>query len=228
MVEAASSTQPDNKKLIIEMLEKLLSTQSSVDGEQSAVEKKRQQLAEIEDSLKKLTQEVVSNSRVDLARYQPLMKACFDNNMKAVEEFINTNLETILDARIDEVGSTIFHLIVQFPALEALTEKLLSKVNANSLVERRSIDSSTALHIAAAVGNTKAVKLLVKKNKDLLTERNFADLLPLSFAIGSGRYKATVEYLLSDPEGRIENFAKEFPLDSADVLFQLIKANHIG
>ncbi|TXG68387.1 hypothetical protein EZV62_003322 [Acer yangbiense] len=224
---AASSTQPDIQELINEMSKKADSIQSTVDGEQSSVEKKRQLLAKYEDFLKEPTQKVVSYLRVDLARYQPLMMACFDNNMKAVEDFINKNLETILDARIDEVGSTIFHLIVQFRALEALTEKLVSKVNANSLVERRSINSFTALHIAAAVGNTKAVKLLVKKNKDLLTIKDTAGLLPLSCAIGSGRYKATVEYLLSDPEARIENFAEKFPRDSDDVLFRLIKANHI-
>ncbi|TXG68378.1 hypothetical protein EZV62_003313 [Acer yangbiense] len=226
----ASSPQPDIQELINEMFEKVDSIQSNVYGEQSSVKKKRQHLAEYEDILKKLSQKVASDCRVDLARYQPLWMAVYDKNMKAVEDFINKNLETILDAHIDESGSTIFHLIVQLPATElteALTKKLVSKVHANSLVEQTNIFRLTALHTAAGVGNTKAVELLVKKNKDLLTKRSCVGWLPLSFAIVSGRYKDTVEYLLSDPEGRIENFADKFPLDSADVLFQLIRANHI-
>ncbi|KAK1577665.1 hypothetical protein Q3G72_023676 [Acer saccharum] len=230
MVETASSTQSDIEELTTEMFKKLDSIESTVDGEQSSVRERRQQLAEYGDIFKKLSQKAASDCRVDFARYQPLWTAVYDKNMKAVEDFINKNLETILDAHIDESGSTIFHLIVQLPATElteALTEKLVSKVQANSLVEQTNIFRMTALHIAAGVGNTKAVELLVKKNKDLLTKRNFNGRLPLSYAIFSGRYKDTVEYLLSDPEGRIENFADKFPLDSAFILFQLIDANHI-
>ncbi|MFS7966718.1 putative ankyrin repeat-containing domain, PGG domain, ankyrin repeat-containing domain superfamily [Helianthus anomalus] len=69
--------------------------------------------------------------------------------------------------------STMLHIAVGIGHNE-FVKKLLTYINDEQVLQQRDSDGSTALHIAAIVGNKHAAELLVKKNKKLLriTDQN--------------------------------------------------------
>ncbi|XP_076904135.1 uncharacterized protein LOC143559443 [Bidens hawaiensis] len=68
---------------------------------------------------------------------------------------------------VNSDGSTILHIAVG-RGHNFLVKKLLSYINDEQVLKKRDFDGSTALDIAAIVGNKQAANLLVKKNKMLL------------------------------------------------------------
>ncbi|KAA8525836.1 hypothetical protein F0562_007691 [Nyssa sinensis] len=116
-------------------------------------------------------------------------KACFDKDRHAVTAKISENSNTALHiavaARMTDKrrGTQFLRMLVEFMPRKALALK--------------NIDGETALHVAAAVGNTQAAKLLVIKNGELLFIPNNDGWLPLHTAARFG-YRETIQYLLSE------------------------------
>ncbi|KAJ0752189.1 putative ankyrin repeat-containing domain, PGG domain, ankyrin repeat-containing domain superfamily [Helianthus annuus] len=74
-------------------------------------------------------------------------------------------------------------------------KKLLTYINDEQVLQKRDSDGSTALHIAAIVGNKHAAELLVKKNKKLLRITDQNDEEPLHKAY-ENMHLDTIGYLL--------------------------------
>ncbi|TXG65808.1 hypothetical protein EZV62_007083 [Acer yangbiense] len=197
---------------------------------------------DLEVQLKERTKKRMNASKVKIGLYRPLIRAILENDLKAQRDFLSKYPEAIKD-EIDEFGNTIFHLIVQASVNSAsikLLKELVSKVSKDfpKTLEIANVNNLTALHVAASAGNTKAVKLFLKMNKDLLigtkvyqeemnsTKEDLGDieLLPVHHAAFWAQ-EETVQYLLSGTGGWTDNFAK----DSGDLLFKmLIEANLNG
>ncbi|KAK4850533.1 hypothetical protein QYF36_007535 [Acer negundo] len=162
----------------------------------------------IEVELKKSTEERRKKSKVNIGRYRPLIRAIQENNVKAQKDFLNENPDA-MKSEIDEFGNTVFHLIVQQSVNSAtvkLLEELVSMVDSSEKLEISNVNNMTALDIAASAGNTKAVKVFVKKYTRLLCiEDEELDLLQVLHHAASWGRKETVRYLLPKTDWTEEN-----------------------
>ncbi|KAJ0908784.1 putative ankyrin repeat-containing domain, PGG domain, ankyrin repeat-containing domain superfamily [Helianthus annuus] len=94
-----------------------------------------------------------------------------------------------------EVGSTLLHIAVE-NGHNDFVKKLLPYIkNNDDLLKQRDSDRSTALHIAAKVGSTDVVDLLVKRNKKLLLVKDINGKAPLHRAYES-LHLDTIAYIL--------------------------------
>ncbi|KAI7746294.1 hypothetical protein M8C21_026585, partial [Ambrosia artemisiifolia] len=79
---------------------------------------------------------------------------------------------------VTEVGSTMLHIAVG-RGYNDFVKKLLPYMNDEHILQQRSSDGSTALHIAATVGNTYVADLLIKRNRTLLRVKDHKGVEPL-------------------------------------------------
>ncbi|KAK1418445.1 hypothetical protein QVD17_27590 [Tagetes erecta] len=100
----------------------------------------------------------------------------------------------ILHEPIIEDGSTVLHLAVGMRTNDMLKIWLML-VNEEYVLKKRNSDGSTALHVAAIVGNTYAAKLLVEKNSALLRVVDHSGEKPLHKAY-QNMHLDTIVYLL--------------------------------
>lgn len=152
-------------------------------------------------------------SRKDVVRYRPLLLAFAHHDWEKVEQFIFQN-PYALTAIIDEGSQTFFHIIAMSDQDGAfwLLNRYLTGVPRQFLEIKDNL-GSTALTVAAAYGNTRAARLLVEFNRNLLNIEDQDNWLPLHHAAGRG-HKETVDYFLSvactpveDPNGYSNPFA---------------------
>ncbi|KAI3743626.1 hypothetical protein L1987_61336 [Smallanthus sonchifolius] len=150
-------------------------------------------LAEITDFLHEPT--------MNTSAYLPLYKAALRGDWDDAQDFINQDEEAIT-ANINKYGFTALHIAVGTGKQGInFVEKLVAKLPPKSL--RKMLTSSekyTPLHIAAVVGNTEAVKILVNKNQKLLYTEDVDGLLPIHRALINS-HKDTFLYLLSVTKG---------------------------
>lgn len=165
-----------------------------------------------------------------MARYRPLVRALFQKNVKAISDFVDQNLDNVLVDRIEEFGATIFNFIFSVPGTDEIIKKLISNAPEKSLKIHGPMFKA-AIHTAAEIGNTKFVKMILEKYKDLLVFKNNSGALPIDMAL-SGKEPSTnrdtIEYLLSAHYGRQISFEDEFPEDCARVFYQLLVTNRFG
>ncbi|CAH1449313.1 unnamed protein product [Lactuca virosa] len=91
-------------------------------------------------------------------------------------------------------GNTVLHIMVGI-GFNYFVNEMLSLIDAKVLLKMQNQDGSTALHIAAIVGNKPAAELLLKKNKDLLETTDHKNKTPLDKAF-ENMHLSTVECLL--------------------------------
>ncbi|KAK2652282.1 hypothetical protein Ddye_012138 [Dipteronia dyeriana] len=181
-----------------------------------------QMIMTLEEQQIKIMENKIRERNADVNRYRPLYRAIREKNWKAVDDFINNDLDA-LHKDITETGENIFHLLSQFDEAIDLVEKFVSKVPPESL-ERVNIEGSNTLVIAALSGNTKAAKVFVRKHKKLLSIKDMeTNFLPVHEAAYCSR-KETVEYLISET-AEVEDLTDK---TGAKLLKILIKSNLFG
>ncbi|TXG46862.1 hypothetical protein EZV62_026156 [Acer yangbiense] len=111
-------------------------------------------------------------------------------------------------------GDNIIHLAVHSKKLEPL-QQILDIVDNNeqchSLTSSVNAYGTTVLHEAAICRNYEAVKLLVKKNKELIDMKSDSGETPLFRAAAYGNTKI-VRYLISQPGQRVLSFERKVQL----------------
>ncbi|XP_023729826.1 ankyrin repeat-containing protein ITN1 [Lactuca sativa] len=112
-----------------------------------------------------------------------------------VEEILWDGRVTVID-KITNNGNTALHVAVGTSKKLEFLEKLLEKIPENTqLMDLRNSDGSTPLHVAAIIGNTEAVGILVARNPELLLAKDKKDLTPLALAL-SNMHTDTARHLL--------------------------------
>ncbi|XP_024984278.1 ankyrin repeat-containing protein ITN1-like [Cynara cardunculus var. scolymus] len=145
-------------------------------------------LAEMADFLQETTTKINA--------YLPLYKAALRGDWEDAQDFIDQDEEAVT-ANINKYGFTALHIAVG-TGKQGITfvEKLVEKISPKALVKMlTSSEKYTPLHIAAVVGNTTAVKILVNKNHKLLYAEDVDGLLPIHRALINS-HKDTFLYLL--------------------------------
>ncbi|KAA8521427.1 hypothetical protein F0562_012081 [Nyssa sinensis] len=131
----------------------------------------------------------------DLNYYLPLCRAIVTGDWEKAKRIFDYDSNAI-EARITENRDTPLLLAVKrgckFQLLEMLVEMMPPRV-----LELRDDSGSTALHVAAALGDTQAAKFLVNKHPSLFYIRNDAGYLPVHLAAMHGKRDTTL-YLLVD------------------------------
>ncbi|CAI9262260.1 unnamed protein product [Lactuca saligna] len=127
-------------------------------------------------------------------RNKMLCSAIVEGRWDDVKSMIDKQKVEITEA-IDSDKNTILHLLVGIGHMNSSVHEVLSKINKAELHEMRNKNGSTALHIAAIVGNTEGAKLLIKRNKNLLATEDNKHETPLHKAF-ENMHLDTVEYLL--------------------------------
>nr|XP_043610435.1 ankyrin repeat-containing protein ITN1-like isoform X2 [Erigeron canadensis] len=133
----------------------------------------------------------------NISAYLPLYKAALRGHWDDAQEIIDQDEEAVT-ANINKYGFTALHIAVG-TGKQGITfvKKLVERVSPKALVKMlTSSEKYTPLHIAAVVGNTAAVKILVNKNKKLLYVEDVDGLLPIHRALINS-HKDTFLYLLS-------------------------------
>nr|KAJ0196645.1 hypothetical protein LSAT_V11C700362770 [Lactuca sativa] len=143
-------------------------------------------------------------------RNKKLSSAIVEGRWDDVESMINEDEDVITEA-IDSDGNSILHIVVGI-GHNSFVSEMLSKIKDIKLREMRNKNGSTALHIAAIVGNTEGAKLLIKRKKNLLATEDNKHETPLHKAF-ENMHLDTVEYLLkaADEVGRTDNIPQ--PID---------------
>ncbi|KAI3512333.1 hypothetical protein L1887_19648 [Cichorium endivia] len=138
----------------------------------------------------------LQESGTNISAYLPLYKAALKGDWDDAQDFINQEPEAIT-ANINKYGFTALHIAVG-TGKQGITfvQKLVEKISPKSLLKMlTSSEKYTPLHIAAVVGNTMAVKILVNKNHKLLYAEDVDGLLPIHRALINS-HKDTFLYLL--------------------------------
>lgn len=133
--------------------------------------------------------------------YLPLYKAALRGHWDNAQYIIDQD-EEAATANINKYGFTALHIAVG-TGKQGITfvEKLVEKLSPKALLKMlTSSEKYTPLHIAAVVGNTAAVKILVNKNQKLLYAEDVDGLLPIHRALINS-HRDTFLYLLSVTKG---------------------------
>ncbi|CAH1449228.1 unnamed protein product [Lactuca virosa] len=109
---------------------------------------------------------LVITKPINKDQHKNLHRASLKGDWSEAESILKSNKDVVKEAICND-GSTILHIAVG-KGDKGFIQNLISYINVADVLVKRSSDGSTALHIAAIVGNTYAADLLVKKNKNLL------------------------------------------------------------
>ncbi|XP_024039128.1 protein ACCELERATED CELL DEATH 6 [Citrus clementina] len=159
------------------------------------------------------------------ARYWPLYRMIEKNDWRGVEDFVTNHPDALTAKTVAPGSTTIFHAIVESlidvesDDATCLLDKLALKVDPQTLA-RQDEHGFTALFQCAGKGNLRALKVLVKYNRDLTNIRDDDDNLPVQEAAYEG-HKDTFQYLLEVTHG-VDIYSGK---DGARVLSRLIDAN---
>ncbi|KAA8521435.1 hypothetical protein F0562_012112 [Nyssa sinensis] len=156
-------------------------------------------------------------AKKDLNYYLPLCRAIVTGDWEKAKRFFD-NDSNAKEARITEDKDTPLLLAVKrgckFQLLEKLVEMMPPRV-----LELGDDKGSTTLHVAAALGDTQAAKLLVRKHPSLFYIRNNAGYLPVHLAAMHGKRETTF-YLLVDAKDDEES--NPFGDDSVPMLMHYV------
>ncbi|KAK9062081.1 hypothetical protein SSX86_019266 [Deinandra increscens subsp. villosa] len=166
----------------------------------------------------------------------PLYEAANKCDWKAAKAILDKDPELVRYS-ITENGETALHVAASVKTskqVEKFVKNLVGLMKEEDL-ELVNENSNTALYLAAAAGNIKTVRIMVEKNRDLLTIRGArGQMMPLYAAALYGNYEV-VKYLyehsneLSDdgwnPQNRGWLLEKCVEADMFDVALQIVK-NH--
>lgn len=100
-----------------------------------------------------------------------------------------------MTAKLDNLGSRALHIAIEKAESMQFLENLLKEINPESLPTLVTIYSGNPLHHAAAIDNTMAAKMLVKKNPYLLFSLDGNSSLPIHTA-SLNSHRRTFLYLL--------------------------------
>ncbi|KAM7513547.1 hypothetical protein LguiA_003130 [Lonicera macranthoides] len=121
----------------------------------------------------------------DLTQYARLYKDAVNGHWKLVEEFFDEH-EDALSAKITKSSETVLHIAVGAGQKAVhFVEKFVGKMHKEALSSQDS-QGDTALGVAAITGNTKAARILVKKETDLLYIKDNEGRLPVHLAARYG------------------------------------------
>ncbi|CAH1449288.1 unnamed protein product [Lactuca virosa] len=105
----------------------------------------------------------------------------------------------VLTQEINSDGNMPLHIAVGIGKNRMVSE-MLRLIKVEHLLEMKNKNGSTALHIAAIVGNTEAAKFLIIRNRELLVTEDNKCETPLDKAFDN-MHLDTVEYLLKATKG---------------------------
>ncbi|KAK1418447.1 hypothetical protein QVD17_27592 [Tagetes erecta] len=127
----------------------------------------------------------------------------YNNLREAIRhgDMLNIN-KRLLNDPIRHDGSTMLHIGVGTHH-NKMVKEWLQFVSEEQVLKKRDTDGSTALHVAAIVGNKHAAELLVKKNKKLLVIEDSNGKLPLHKAY-ENMHLHTIVYLLKEMESSLD------------------------
>ncbi|KAI3860406.1 hypothetical protein MKW98_011600 [Papaver atlanticum] len=129
--------------------------------------------------------------------HEDLYEAAKQGNWKRAEEIFNVNPgATMTDITIE--SETVLHIAADHTNWQ-FVENLVGLMPPKALEQKESRYGYTAVHTAAMEGNTKVVKLMLKKNQCLTKIRDNYGRIPLHTAVKfvSERQKEVVQYLYS-------------------------------
>ncbi|KAJ4718650.1 putative Ankyrin repeat-containing protein [Melia azedarach] len=164
--------------------------------------------------------------REDLVRYRQLDLAFTHRDWEKVEHFISQNPDA-LTAIINRSSETIFHIIAKSDQDDAirLLNEYLTRVPPDFIEQEDNLER-TAITVAAIFGNTRAAKVFVEFNENLLKIKN-TDWLPLHSAVLSGN-RETVNYFLSvTPVENSNGYSNPFPGSSGLLLVNSLVENNL-
>ncbi|GJR30227.1 ankyrin repeat-containing domain-containing LTR copia-type protein [Tanacetum coccineum] len=133
---------------------------------------------------------------MNVSAYLPLYKAALRGYWDDAQYIIDQDEEAVT-ANINKYGFTALHIAVG-TGMQGITfvEKLVERIPPISLLKMlTSSEKYTPLHIAAVVGNTAAVEILVNRNPFLLYAEDVDGLLPIHRALINS-HRETFLYLL--------------------------------
>ncbi|XVE80943.1 hypothetical protein DITRI_Ditri15bG0022300 [Diplodiscus trichospermus] len=167
------------------------------------------------------------NLEPDLAQYKELWKAIFREDWNDVKKQLQLLDKHALTSPITAFYETILHILVNSEEALWLVKEIVEKIDADSL-GKTDYQHDTALSIAAYVGNTKAAKMIARKNPGLLERFNYSGDSPFHAAARFGRGE-TVRCLLSVAQKSQMDDQRFFSGDDGATIVQyLISANLYG
>ncbi|KAI3845868.1 hypothetical protein MKX03_012062 [Papaver bracteatum] len=195
---------------------------------------------DIREEVRKVVKDKISESNQQIyvsayEGYEPLYQAIRQDDWGKAMEYLSvdanqTSLKEIFETRDcrEQIHKILLILLLCGPMM--LLEKFLGVVPSTALEYRNPSRGNTILHSAAMEGNLRAVKTLVKKNRNLTQIGSTGDTpyVPLVLAADSvsDGQKEVVEYLYS--ETRDEDPSPFSGKDGALLMKILIAANMYG
>ncbi|KAK2995487.1 hypothetical protein RJ640_016843 [Escallonia rubra] len=155
--------------------------------------------------------------RKNLSQYVPLYKAALAGDWDTTSTIIEKEPDAVR-AIVTALKETALMVAVRAKKRNAFVKKLLEKMLLPD-VALTELTGSTALHIAAVVGNIEAARLLVEKDPELPKVRNVFKALPIHGAASYGR-REMVLYLFTVTEENPEQ--KPFEGESGGKLLRAL------
>ncbi|KAJ9550921.1 hypothetical protein OSB04_014966 [Centaurea solstitialis] len=101
--------------------------------------------------------------------FWPAVESILNQDEDAAREALNSDNNTVLHLAVGIGRNCFTESLLRFIQKKEESEKKRNLDRRSSILEMRNLNGSTALHVAAIVGNRFAAQLLVDKNKNLLT-----------------------------------------------------------
>ncbi|KAL7611912.1 hypothetical protein Lser_V15G06045 [Lactuca serriola] len=156
-----------------------------------------------------------------------LYKATLGGEWTGVEIVLREREVTVLN-KITNNGNTALHVAVGTSKKPWFLQQLLDVIPENTqLLDVRNSDGSTLLHVAAIVGNTEAVDILVQGNPDLLLAKDNEGHTPLAIAL-SNMHTETSKQLLKYINTDIEKDALFSGTSGDEHLVNVISSKDFG
>ena len=124
----------------------------------------------------------------------PFFSSMKGNSPACIDALLNYPNSRIDIASRDFLGNCVLHTAVQWSSYEAAT-KVISLTNGASLVQARNLSGKTALHIAAAQGSLRFIRMLLGYGLDV-NETDELGRSALVYAINGNKIEA-VKFLLA-------------------------------
>ncbi|KAI7745394.1 hypothetical protein M8C21_012740, partial [Ambrosia artemisiifolia] len=127
--------------------------------------------------------------------YYMALRRATTNGYWPTVEMILKKFKFLVTKAITWDGSTILHMAVGLGHNDFIEKLCSTYITDDQVLQQRETDGSSALHIAAIVGNTHAADLLVKMNRKLLRIKDKNGMEPLNKAY-ENMHLDTIEFLL--------------------------------
>ncbi|KAD6454921.1 hypothetical protein E3N88_09627 [Mikania micrantha] len=154
---------------------------------------------------------------------EELHAAILNQDFGNVIDILDEGVVTLRD-KITITSNTALHVAVSIGKNREFLEKMLNLAVQDNQpsFDMRNSEGSTLLHVAAIVGNTEAAKMLVKRNQDLLYEKDNEGQTPVDRAL-SNMHTDTYIYLL-DEYLKTKDLEKDALFDSSEILVNAISS----